>query len=93
MTFGNSDGDKRSYRVRFDKIHSNLPGFRCETTPRQGAKELLELFQTIQPTRERFEFRAFTRLKQLEHLLRTDQIFWKRRNGDLDDQSQPAHVL
>jgi nucleoside-diphosphate-sugar epimerase len=92
LTFGNSDGDNRSYRVCFDKIHSNLPGFRCAHTPNQGAKELLELFQTIQMTRERFEFRAFTRLKQLEHLLRTDQIdqdcFWKRRNGELNDRSQ-----
>jgi nucleoside-diphosphate-sugar epimerase len=97
LTFGNSDGDNRSYRVCFDKIHSNLPGFRCQNTPRQGAKELLELFQTIQLTRERFEFRAFTRLKQLEHLLRTNQIdeglFWKRRNDDFNDRTRPARVL
>ncbi len=93
LTFGNSDGDNRSYRVCFDKIHSNLPGFMCQNTPRQGAKELLELFQTIQLTRERFEFRAFTRLKQLEHLLRTDQIdqdfFWKHQS----DAVRPSDIL
>ena len=97
LTFGNSDGDNRSYRVCFDKIHSNLPGFRCQHTPSQGAKELLELFQTIQMTRERFEFRAFTRLTQLEHLLRTEQIdqhlFWKRQNGELNGRPQPSDVL
>ena len=29
LTLGNSDGDNRSYRVSFDKIHTQLPGFCC----------------------------------------------------------------
>jgi hypothetical protein len=85
LTFGQSDGDNRSYRVCFDKINSILPGFQCLNTPLAGARELLELFGGINMTSEVFEFRAFTRLKQLEHLFRTDQIdqkmFWKRQNG------------
>jgi nucleoside-diphosphate-sugar epimerase len=80
LTFGNSDGDNRSYRVCFDKIHSKLPGFRRRNALADGARELLALFQQIGMSRETFEFRAYTRLKQLEYLLKTghidDQLFW-----------------
>jgi nucleoside-diphosphate-sugar epimerase len=97
LSFGNSDGDNRSYRVCFDKIRANLPGFHCRRTPSEGAMELRQLFQDIQMTRERFEFRGFTRLKQLEYLLRTDQIdrdfFWKGQNSDLAGRPQASDVL
>jgi nucleoside-diphosphate-sugar epimerase len=74
LTFGNSDGDNRSYRVCFDKIHSQLPGFDCRRDARTGARELLDLFKSIDMSRQTFEFRAYTRLKQLQHLLHTRQI-------------------
>jgi nucleoside-diphosphate-sugar epimerase len=74
LSFGKSDGDNRSYRVCFDKIHSLLPGFKCRYNVRDGAFELYELFQTIDMTCDVFDFRAYTRLKQLEYLLRTGQI-------------------
>ncbi|HUI06216.1 MAG TPA: NAD-dependent epimerase/dehydratase family protein [Verrucomicrobiae bacterium] len=83
LSFGRNDGDNRSYRVSFDKIHQVLPGFRCRRDARTGAHELREVFERIKLTREMFEFRGFTRLKQLEHLLHTQQIdeqfFWKNR--------------
>jgi len=60
--------------VSFDKIHAVLPGFKCQRDIRTGAGELLELFQRIDMSPETFEFRAYTRLKQLQHLLRTGQI-------------------
>ena len=66
--------DNRSYRVNFDKIHAKLPGFRARWTAQQGAAELRNLFQRIDFQREAFEFRAFTRLKQLKYLQRTHQI-------------------
>jgi len=82
LSFGANTGDNRSYRVNFDKIHSLLPGFRCQRDARAGARELREVFERINLTREMFEFRAFTRLKQLEHLLRVEQVddhlFWKQ---------------
>jgi nucleoside-diphosphate-sugar epimerase len=85
VSFGNSDGDNRSYRVCFDKINSRLPGFKCRSDPAMGARELHDLFQRIDMSRETFDFRAYTRLKQLQHLLRTGQIdaqfFWTGRNG------------
>jgi nucleoside-diphosphate-sugar epimerase len=74
LSFGANGADNRSYRVNFDKINSQLPGFHCQRDARTGAQELRGVFEKIQMTREIFEFRAFTRLKQLEHLLRTTQL-------------------
>jgi nucleoside-diphosphate-sugar epimerase len=80
LSLGKSDGDNRSYRVNFDKIHSVLPGFKCEHNLKTGALELLELFQRINMTTDIFEFRAYTRLKQLQHLLNekeiNDALYW-----------------
>lgn len=84
LSFGSSDGDNRSYRVNFDKIHSQLPGFKCQRDARVGARELLEVFQRTDMSRDTFDFRAYTRLKQLQHLLRTGQIdehfYWTQVN-------------
>jgi nucleoside-diphosphate-sugar epimerase len=81
VTLGSSAGDNRSYRVNFDKIHRQLPGFRCDWDARKGAAQLRELFERIDMPREIFDFRAFTRLKQLEFLIRTKQIdnefYWR----------------
>lgn len=80
VSLGEGDRDKRSYRVSFEKINNKLPGFRCQRDARLGAHELREVFERIDMSRETFEFRAYTRLRQLEHLLRTRQIdddfFW-----------------
>ncbi len=81
VTIGTSAGDNRSYRVNFDKITHQLPGFKCEWDARKGAAQLHELFQRINMPAETFQYRAFTRLKQLEYLIRTKQVdaefFWK----------------
>jgi hypothetical protein len=46
----------------------------------RAAKQLDDLFKRIDMTQEIFEHRTFTRLKQLEYLIRTQQIdtefFW-----------------
>ena len=81
VSFGPSGGDNRSYRVSFDKISSQLPGFSCERNAQIGARELREVYERIDMPREIFEFRAFTRLKQLQYLIRTrqidDEFFWR----------------
>ena len=81
LTLGKNDSDNRSYRVSFDKIHEVLPTFHCRRTARSGAQELREVFQRIALTEDLFKFRAFTRLKQLQHLVDTGQLdaefFWK----------------
>ena len=79
-TFGPSGGDNRSYRVNFDKIHSTLPAFEALWDANAGAAQLYKLFSRIDMSVDTFDFRAFTRLKQLEYLLRTSQLdenfFW-----------------
>lgn len=74
LTIGPSGGDNRSYRVGFEKIATRLPGFACRWTARRGAEELREVFTRIEMSKDTFEFRAFTRLKQLRYLSRTGQV-------------------
>ena len=80
VSFGSPSEDNRSYRVSFEKIRRHLPGFKCEWDARRGAEQLHNLFERIEMTEEVFEYRTFTRLKQLELLIRTHQIdpqfFW-----------------
>ena len=81
LTIGTSDGDNRSYRVSFEKIHRLLPRFRCRTNVAQGAEELRRVFERIDLDQDRFRARPFTRLKQLQHLFDTGQIdqdlYWR----------------
>jgi len=80
--FGDSRGDQRNYRASFDKIHDRLPAFKARWDVRSGAQQLLEVFQAIDMTPELFEFRGYTRIKQIEYLLRTSQLdrefFWSQ---------------
>lgn len=81
LSIGDSGGDNRSYRVSFDKIATKLPGFEIRWDAEAGANQFRRLFERIQMQPETFEFRAFTRLKQLEHLINTsqldEQLFWR----------------
>jgi nucleoside-diphosphate-sugar epimerase len=81
VTTGPASKDNRSYRVSFDKIAAGLPGFKCSWNARKGAEELYNLFKRIDMSKDTYEFRAFTRLKQLRYLKSTDQIddnfLWK----------------
>ena len=74
VTVGTRGSDQRSYRVSFAKIHDLLPSFACDWTPEFGARQLLEVFRAADLTEEDFRSRVFTRLKQIEYLLRTGQI-------------------
>lgn len=80
LSFGAPSLDNRSYRVNFDKIHKHLPDFKCAWDAKRGAKQLYDLFKRIDMPAEVFQHRTFTRLKQLEYLIRTRQIdeqfFW-----------------
>jgi len=84
LTFGPPSPDNRSYRVSFEKIRKHLPGFQCAWDARRGAQQLYALFKRIDMPPEVFQHRTFTRLKQIEHLLRTQQIdeqfFWRDAN-------------
>lgn len=80
VSFGPPSPDNRSYRVTFEKIRAHLPKFECRWDARRGAEQLFNLFKRVDMTNEVFQYRAFTRLKQLEYLVRThqldDQFYW-----------------
>jgi nucleoside-diphosphate-sugar epimerase len=82
ISTGAPSADDRSYRVDFSKIHSQLPGFSCAWDAERGAAQLHDLFARIALDAPTFEGRGHTRLKQLEHLLRTAQVdpalYWSR---------------
>lgn len=40
LSFGYNSADNRSYRVSFEKINKELPGFNCEWNAERGAQEL-----------------------------------------------------
>jgi len=81
-TFGDLGGDNRSYRVSFDKIKENLPGFSCEYNIEKGAKELHDIFKRIEMDAGVFTDRPYTRLKQLKYLISTQQLnedlYWNK---------------
>jgi nucleoside-diphosphate-sugar epimerase len=81
VTIGSSAGDTRSYRVSFKKIAERLPGFKAQWSAKRGAEQLYELFKRIEMSKDTYEFRAFTRLKQLKYLKSTgqvnDDLFWR----------------
>jgi nucleoside-diphosphate-sugar epimerase len=80
-SYGPPTADGRSYRVSFDKIGRMVPGFACRHTAATGAAELRRVFESIGMTAEVFQFRGFTRLTQLQHLLavgRLDDNFFMR---------------
>ena len=82
LTFGSRGSDNRSYRVSFEKIREKLPDFRCRWNARQGAQQLRDIFQLVDMTTGDFNARSFTRLRQLEYLIRSGQIdqsfFWRK---------------
>ena len=79
-SFGEGGADNRSYKVDFAKITSSLPGFSCDWDADRGAQQLADVFSWIDLDPATFSGRGHTRLKQLEHLLRTSQVdpdlFW-----------------
>ncbi|HEU4622354.1 MAG TPA: SDR family oxidoreductase [Burkholderiaceae bacterium] len=83
VSAGPPKGDNRSYRVSFQKIETQLPGFKSRWTAAAGADELRRLFERIEMSAETYAFRAFTRLKQLKYLQRTgqvnDNLMWSAR--------------
>ena len=90
LSIGDSTGDHRNYKARFDKIHERLPGFECHYDVARGAQQLLDVFRAVEMTQDVFESRAHTRLKQVQYLLATHQIderlYW------IDPPARPPDV-
>ena len=81
LTFGQTGGDNRSYKVSFAKIHEKLNGYHCAWNARKGAQQLHDVYSRIGIDAVTFDARPFTRLKQLKYLSSSGQIddhfFWK----------------
>lgn len=81
VTFGPPSADNRSYRVAFDRIREVLPGYSCDWDAAKGAAQLHAVFQRIALDEATFTGRGHTRLKQIQHLLATQQVdpelFWR----------------
>ena len=81
LTFGEPSADNRSYRVAFDRIREVLPGYDTDWDAKAGAAQLHRVFESIDMDDATFSGRGHTRLKQIEYLLRTQQVdpqlFWK----------------
>ena len=90
VSFGTLGADNRSYRVNFDKVRRHLPEFECEWDADKGVRQFYELFRQIEFTLDQFEHRAFTRIKQLQYLIRTNQIdqdlFWTKHPTSIGRQ-------
>jgi nucleoside-diphosphate-sugar epimerase len=82
ITAGTGGSDARSYRVSFDKIRTQLPGFACQWTARRGVAQLREVFDRVAFTGDQFASSPFTRLEELKYLIATGQVdrelFWTR---------------
>jgi nucleoside-diphosphate-sugar epimerase len=74
VTVGNRGADLRSYRVSFAKLRGLLPGLQFDWDPELGAKQLHGVFSRVALSHEDFVSRKFTRLKQIDYLLQTEQI-------------------
>lgn len=73
LTVGDGS-DNRSYRVSFEKINSQLPGFSCEWDAERGARQLRRVFEAIDMTDSVFQAPPYTRLRRLEELLASKQL-------------------
>jgi len=69
----------RDVRERTEAVLERI-GLERRRDVQAGAEELRAIFERIGMTPETFEHRTFTRLKQLQHLLGTEQVgpelFW-----------------
>ena len=83
VSFGNSDGDTRTYNVSFAKIEAKLPGFvHARYTVDDAITELLEAFKRLSLSDDQFQGRLYTRLLQIKHLQKSGRIdedlYWKQ---------------
>ena len=77
-----SEADKRSYRVDFNKISSTLSTFKPQWTARLGAKQLYDAFKKFGLALEDFEGPRYRRISHLENNVATGVLDKTlRRNG------------
>jgi len=66
--------DKRCYRINCDRIRRMLPSFRPQWTARKGAQELYDAYRAAGLTAEDLESGRYTRMVQIQRLLKSGQL-------------------
>jgi nucleoside-diphosphate-sugar epimerase len=92
VTYGPSGPDNRSYRVSFAKIKKYMPGFRCQWSAERGAMQLKSVFERICLDETTFAASPFTRLSELRHLRRTEQLDQGLRWKPLAEINHIKHI-
>ncbi len=77
---GKDNPDQRNYIVNFDKINQKLKHYKPKWNLKKGIKELYDLFEEINLDFDTFQYRNFTRVKQLKYLIENklidDNLHW-----------------
>lgn len=80
ITKDDSVVDKRNYRVSFDKI-SRILDFKCSFSLLDGIDEMVRTYKSIDLKFAEFDSKNYTRIKQIQYLLKTKQIdnkfYWR----------------
>ncbi len=77
---GKDNPDQRNYIVNFDKINQKLKHYKPKWNLKKGIKELYDLFEEINLDFDTFQYRNYTRIKQLKYLIENklidDNLHW-----------------
>lgn len=77
---GKDNPDQRNYIVNFDKINQKLKHYKPKWNLKKGIKELYNLFEEINLDFDTFQYRNYTRIKQLKYLIENklidDNLHW-----------------
>lgn len=81
---GEHGKDSRTYKVSFNKINTILKDyFKPKWNLEKGGKELVDFFEKIKFTEEKFRGRECNRLQQLKYLISNNKLdnnlYWKKR--------------
>jgi nucleoside-diphosphate-sugar epimerase len=75
--------DTRSYRVDFSKATKSLVGYAPTWNLEKGVGECAQTYKKIGLTKEQFESRLYTRLRQIKHLLESgsldEKLYWRAK--------------
>jgi len=71
-------GDTRDYNVSFNKLNDEL-NFQCSWSLDKGIDELKREYDASKLDRDKFEGRLYTRLKQINYLLKNNMVDTKLR--------------
>jgi len=71
---GEHGGDSRTYRVNFDKIYRDVPGFQPKWTLKEGIRDIYEKYSALGLSSNDFDSKKYIRLKQLLYLIDTHAV-------------------